>query len=153
VGVLGGVISVGHDSGMIVFKLERERPAYDADANKLYYVKDRYLRLHEFGSRRDVPVASLRRNNSNGGGAAASGTGASGSGPTVGLGGGPRSLAFNTLNPTEDNVLVCSVRAPLRIIVIYVCVCALVRRAAAVRLAPSLSLALFRQLDLIIYIY
>ena len=29
----------GHDSGMIVFKLERERPAYAVHGNTLYYVK------------------------------------------------------------------------------------------------------------------
>ncbi len=102
---------VGHDSGMIVFKLERERPAYDADASKLYYVKDRYLRLHEFGSRRDVPVASLRRS----AGAAAAGSGASSSSSANGGGisGSPRTLVYNTLNPTEDNVLICSVRVAL----------------------------------------
>jgi len=30
---------VGHDSGMIVFKLERERPAYAVHGNTLYYTK------------------------------------------------------------------------------------------------------------------
>ena len=29
----------GHDSGMIVFKLERERPAYAVHGNTLYYTK------------------------------------------------------------------------------------------------------------------
>lgn len=29
---------------MIVFKLERERPAYAAYGGSLYYIKDRYLR-------------------------------------------------------------------------------------------------------------
>ena len=29
----------GHDNGMIVFKLERERPAYTVHQNTLYYVK------------------------------------------------------------------------------------------------------------------
>lgn len=29
----------GHDSGMIVFKLERERPAYAVHGNILYYTK------------------------------------------------------------------------------------------------------------------
>lgn len=31
--------SSGHDNGMIVFKLERERPAYTVYQNTLYYVK------------------------------------------------------------------------------------------------------------------
>ena len=29
----------GHDNGMIVFKLERERPAYTVHQNALYYIK------------------------------------------------------------------------------------------------------------------
>jgi coatomer protein complex subunit alpha (xenin) len=32
---------------MIVFKLERERPAYALHGNTLYYVKDRYLRTYD----------------------------------------------------------------------------------------------------------
>lgn len=32
---------------MIVFKLERERPAYAIHGSTLYYVKDRYLRTHD----------------------------------------------------------------------------------------------------------
>ena len=41
---------------MIVFKLERERPAYDIYNGRMFYVKDKYLRMHEFGSQRDVPA-------------------------------------------------------------------------------------------------
>jgi len=33
---------------MIVFKLERERPAYSTHGGMLYYVKDRYLRVYDF---------------------------------------------------------------------------------------------------------
>ncbi len=32
-------VRVGHDNGMLVFKLERERPAYTIHQNTLYYVK------------------------------------------------------------------------------------------------------------------
>ena len=35
------LFAAGHDSGMIVFKLERERPAYVMNGNLLYYVKER----------------------------------------------------------------------------------------------------------------
>ena len=35
------LFAAGHDSGMIVFKLERERPAMAVHSNLLYYVKDR----------------------------------------------------------------------------------------------------------------
>ncbi len=38
------LLAAGHDSGLIVFKLERERPAYGGASGSLFYVKDRYLR-------------------------------------------------------------------------------------------------------------
>ncbi len=47
--------------GMIVFKLERERPAYSTHQNLLYYVKDRYLRVYDFQTQRDSPLISIRR--------------------------------------------------------------------------------------------
>ena len=46
------LLAAGHDSGMTVFKLERERPAYDTQVERCFYVKDRYLRLHEFSNGR-----------------------------------------------------------------------------------------------------
>mmetsp|Transcript_3323 Transcript_3323/g.4566 ORF Transcript_3323/g.4566 Transcript_3323/m.4566 type:complete len:1271 (+) Transcript_3323:103-3915(+) len=55
------LFAAGHDSGMVVFKLERERPAYSTiGADAVFYVKDRYIRSCEFSSSRDVPVLSLR---------------------------------------------------------------------------------------------
>lgn len=82
---------------MIVFKLERERPALYAEENRLFYVKDRYLRLHEYASGRDVPLVSLRR-----GGMAGGGAGAGVLGNVI------RTLHYNTFNPAEHNVLVLS---------------------------------------------
>ncbi len=38
------LLAAGHDSGLIVFKLERERPAFGGANGSLFYVKDRYLR-------------------------------------------------------------------------------------------------------------
>ena len=87
------LLAAGHDSGMTVFKLERERPAFDTNAGRCFYVKDRYLRLHEFGNGRDVPLVSLRRTTSN---------------TTPGIGGGPRHLEYNALNKGENNVLITS---------------------------------------------
>jgi coatomer protein complex subunit alpha (xenin) len=87
------LLAAGHDSGMTVFKLERERPAFDIQAGKCYYVKDRYLRLHEFDKSRDVPLVSFRRTTSN---------------TTPGIGGGPRCLLYNSFNKAENNVLVTS---------------------------------------------
>lgn len=46
---------------MIVFKLERERPAYAVHGNMLHYVKDRFLRQLDFNSSKDVAVMQLRR--------------------------------------------------------------------------------------------
>uniref|UniRef100_A0A673X3R1 Coatomer subunit alpha n=1 Tax=Salmo trutta TaxID=8032 RepID=A0A673X3R1_SALTR len=58
--VLGAVCPPGHDSGMLVFKLERERPAYAVYGNMLYYVKDRFLRQLDFNSSKDTAVMQLR---------------------------------------------------------------------------------------------
>ena len=44
---------------MIVFKLERERPAYAAHGGMLYYIKDRYLRSYEFATQRDNPLMTV----------------------------------------------------------------------------------------------
>lgn len=53
---------------MIVFKLERERPAYASyDNSVVFYVKDRYIRTCEFSSSRDVPVLSIRNRSASSG--------------------------------------------------------------------------------------
>ena len=54
------IFAAGHDSGMIIYKLERERPAYAVHSNLLYYVKEKYLRRLDFNSNKDVPVMQLR---------------------------------------------------------------------------------------------
>ena len=79
--------------GMTVFKLERERPAFDLHGGRCFYAKDRYLRLLEFASGRDVPLVSLRRSVTN---------------TTPGVGGGPRTLTYNSLNKAENNVIITS---------------------------------------------
>lgn len=45
---------------MVIFKLERERPAFATHANSLYYVKDKYLRKLDFNTSKDIPVMQLR---------------------------------------------------------------------------------------------
>jgi coatomer subunit alpha len=88
------LLAAGHDSGLTVFKLERERPAfYSNGETRCFYVKERYLRLHEFGSNRDIPLVSLRRATTT---------------TTAGIGGGPRILHYNVLNKSENNVLILS---------------------------------------------
>ena len=90
------LLAAGHDSGMIVFKLERERPAHDISQvdGKLYYVKGRELLVHDYGTGREQPIANLKRPGQYS--------------QTDGIGNSPRNLAFNSHNPAEGNVLVFS---------------------------------------------
>lgn len=79
------LLAAGHDSGMIVFKLERERPAYVTQGGTLYYVKERYLRTYDFANQRDNPLISIRRPGS------------------TGANQGARSMSYN---PAENAVLI-----------------------------------------------
>jgi len=64
------LVAAGHDSGLVVFKLEKERPAYTvAGKGTLYYVsvtpsKERYLRRFEFATSRDTSLLNIRRTSS-----------------------------------------------------------------------------------------
>ena len=92
------LLAAGHDSGMIVFKLERERPAACyGPAGMMYYVRGRELFLHDYsraGTGIDVPITSLRRMGQQA--------------QTDGIGSAPRFLAYNQHNPSEGNILVTS---------------------------------------------
>ena len=44
------MFAAGHDGGMMVFKLERERPAFGLHQNTLYYIKVKMEREREFVS-------------------------------------------------------------------------------------------------------
>lgn len=105
------LIAAGHDSGMLVFKLERERPAYQSTESTLVYTKDRFLRMLDFNNGRDMPLVAIRQ-------APASifdtvgGMGGGFGGPSI-FGGGssnsgsalqapPRSMSYN---PAEHAVL------------------------------------------------
>ncbi|KAF5185856.1 Coatomer subunit alpha-1 [Thalictrum thalictroides] len=81
------LLAAGHDSGMLVFKLERERPAFSVSGDFLYYVKDRFLRFYEFSTQKDSQVIPIRRPG------------------TTSLNQSPRTLSYS---PTENAVLVCS---------------------------------------------
>lgn len=54
------LFAAGHDGGMFVFKLERERPAYAVHGNTLYYVKDHFLRKLDFTTTNQSVVMQLR---------------------------------------------------------------------------------------------
>ncbi|PIA60557.1 hypothetical protein AQUCO_00300209v1 [Aquilegia coerulea] len=81
------LLAAGHDSGMIVFKLERERPALSVNGDLLYNVKHRFLRFYEFSTQKDSQVIPIRR-------------------PcTTSLNQSPRTLSYSA---AENDVLVCS---------------------------------------------
>jgi len=90
------LLAAGHDTGMIVFKLERERPAMTVppQTGKLYFVRGRELICYDYASSREVPVANLRRPGQYA--------------QTDGIGNSARYLSYNTYNPNEGNVLVSS---------------------------------------------
>ncbi|XP_047324554.1 coatomer subunit alpha-1-like [Impatiens glandulifera] len=81
------LLAAGHDSGMVVFKLERERPAFSVSGDTLFYTKDRFLRFYEFSTQKDTQVIPIRRPGS------------------TSLNQGPRTLSYS---PTENAVLICS---------------------------------------------
>ena len=54
------LFAAGHDEGMIVFKLERERPAWTLYKDFLFYVKAKQLRRLNFANTKDSPVMTLK---------------------------------------------------------------------------------------------
>ncbi|KAL3835149.1 hypothetical protein ACJIZ3_009885 [Penstemon smallii] len=81
------LLAAGHDSGMIVFKLERERPAFSLSDDSLFYVKDWFLRAFQYSTQKDNQLIPIHRPGSNS------------------LNQGPQTLSCS---PTENAVLVCS---------------------------------------------
>lgn len=55
------LFAAGHDSGLIVFKLERERPAFSVSGEALYYIRDKYVRAYDFNSSSDIGLLSVRK--------------------------------------------------------------------------------------------
>nr|KYP68256.1 Coatomer subunit alpha-2 [Cajanus cajan] len=81
------LLAAGHDSGMIVFKLERERPAFAVSGDSLFYTKDRFLRFYEFSTQRETQVLTIRRPGSSS------------------LNQSPKTLSYS---PSENAILLCS---------------------------------------------
>ncbi|SNX86292.1 probable COP1 - coatomer complex alpha chain of secretory pathway vesicles [Melanopsichium pennsylvanicum] len=82
------LFAAGHDNGLIVFKLERERPAFSVHQNTLYYIRDKQVRSLDYATGADQALLSVKR-----------------------LGNQyvpPRTLSFN---PAERSVIVTSVNA------------------------------------------
>lgn len=55
------LFAAGHDSGLIVFKLDRERPAFGIHGSTLFYVRDKYVRAHDLNTGSDAAVVSVKR--------------------------------------------------------------------------------------------
>ncbi|KAK0238015.1 coatomer WD associated region-domain-containing protein [Armillaria nabsnona] len=55
------LFAAGHDSGLIVFKLERERPAFAVNGDTLYYIRDKYVRSYDFNTGADIGLLSVRK--------------------------------------------------------------------------------------------
>lgn len=61
------LLAAGHDSGLVVFKLNRERPPHDGtDSRNLYYFKDMYIYEYNYKSAKERPILSTRRRGSGG---------------------------------------------------------------------------------------
>jgi len=61
------LFAAGHDNGVMVFKLERERPASSVYQNQLFYItKDKHVRSYDFTKNVESPsILSLRKFGSN----------------------------------------------------------------------------------------
>ena len=55
------LFAAGHDSGLIVFKLERERPPFALHNNVLYYVRNKQVRMLDYGTGKDHALLSIKR--------------------------------------------------------------------------------------------
>ncbi|KAJ1561298.1 hypothetical protein HK096_005226, partial [Nowakowskiella sp. JEL0078] len=59
------LFAAGHDSGLIVFKLERERPPHAVYQNQLFYLRDKIIRVYDFASGTDVGLLTIKKQFSN----------------------------------------------------------------------------------------
>ncbi|XP_048622967.1 coatomer subunit alpha-2-like [Brassica napus] len=86
------LLAAGHDSGLIVFKLERERPAFALSGDSLLYAKDGFLRRYEYSTQKDSQVIPIQRRTPD-------------SSPSLNQSPPPRTLSYS---PTENAVLISS---------------------------------------------
>ncbi|CAJ0583840.1 unnamed protein product, partial [Mesorhabditis spiculigera] len=54
------MFAAGHDNGMIVFKIQRERPPYCVSDNLVFYVKDKTMRRLDLTTGKDQAITKLR---------------------------------------------------------------------------------------------
>jgi len=86
------LLAAGHDSGMLVFKLERERPPNYTFGNKTYFIRSREVLLIDGSSGRERSIYSIRRSSSS----------------TDGIGTSPRYLHQNCYEPQDKQLLITS---------------------------------------------
>lgn len=55
------LFAAGHDNGLIVFKLERERPAYQINGNQLYYVDKKVIHVNDFTNDASQELLSVKK--------------------------------------------------------------------------------------------
>lgn len=55
------LMDAGHDNGLIVFKLERERPAFSLSGNQLFYMKDKIIRMADLTAGTNQGICSVRK--------------------------------------------------------------------------------------------
>lgn len=53
--------AAGHHSGLIVFKLEREWPAFSVFQDTLHYIRSKYVRAYDFNTGADIGLLSVRK--------------------------------------------------------------------------------------------
>ena len=95
------LMAAGHDTGLLVFKLERERPAFDTYLGNVYRAKDGYLRMSNDRRNIDVQLVALTRDDSN---------------PGVRTLLHPNALLVNRMNQDSVDVLVCGPGPSIEII-------------------------------------
>ena len=56
------LFAAGHDTGLILFKLEKERPAFTPhlESSSVLYLKDRYIRQYDLKSGKDFPLTATK---------------------------------------------------------------------------------------------
>ncbi|WVQ72673.1 hypothetical protein IAR50_002232 [Cryptococcus sp. DSM 104548] len=55
------LFAAGHDNGLIVFKLERERPPFSLSGNQLYYIDRKVIRMGDLGTATNQGLCSVRK--------------------------------------------------------------------------------------------
>ncbi|CED82220.1 coatomer protein subunit alpha [Phaffia rhodozyma] len=55
------LFAAAHDNGVIVFKLERERPAFSLYQEKLFYVREKTVRVHDLSNGSDIGVMNIKK--------------------------------------------------------------------------------------------